>query len=383
MQNDVQQWMVDNRWPAAHVIWHAVRGCADGSAASLLYPLGFPNICKDYPALIPQDQHCQSAEDGYQFLLLHRYMIQTLKQLWPKHAADFAGFPKFPTSKAELPAVWNASDPTWNAQILAAAAIADNIEQHLDKFPSEGAVGYWLQCPVGTSAPGFAPQMPYIGLHVNLHDQWSRGADKPHGLNNDQVNVTNYMFWKLHGWIDNVWEKYRVAKGLTTPGSPEMGKYTRDLAAQCAELNYEATIARPVVEKWICPPEDDEAGHFHDNVRPIFENARNQCSSCHGPAQTSPYANLTLGGYVSSRCLAEGLKHASRDGGQFKLIEPGDPDKSWLYLKASGKATAAGCISSDVDKPCNSATMPPSGKTMTDTELAILRTWIADGAKYP
>ncbi len=129
------------------------RGCVDGSAASLLNPLGFPNVCKDYPVLIAEDQHCQTAGNGYQFLLLHRHMIQTLKQLWPKHAADFDGFPKFPTTKAELPAVWNASDPTWNAQVLAAAAIADNIEQHLDKFPSEGALGYWLQCPVGNARP--------------------------------------------------------------------------------------------------------------------------------------------------------------------------------------------------------------------------------------
>ena len=52
----------------------------------------------------------------------------------------------------------------------------------------------------------------------------------------------------------------------------------------------------------------------------------------------------------------------------------------WLYLKASGLAEGAGCTSSDPNKPCNSAAMPPSGKTMTDAELKILSDWITAGA---
>ena len=386
VQPEVLQWMTDNKWMGAHVVWHAVRGCSNGSASGLLGPLGFPNICRDYPVLVPTDQNCRTSGDGYQFLLFHRHMIETLKQLWPKHAADFDGFPKFPTTKAELPDVWNAKDPTWSAQILEAAAIADNIEQNLDKFPDEGSVGYWLQCPVGSAAPGFAPQIPYVGLHFNLHDQWSRGASSTHGLNNGQVNITNYMFWKLHGWIDKVWEKYRVAKGLTVAGSPAMQKYEQDMAAQCHEMDIEIEILKqtmgngPMLD---CPPDVDETGDFHTKVRPIFETDANHCASCHGPAQSSPYAGLSLGGQISSKCVVERLKRETVGGGQFKLVEPGDPEKSWLYLKASGKAATAGCTSTDPNKPCNSATMPPSGRTMTDAELEILRKWIADGANYP
>jgi hypothetical protein len=383
MQPEVLQWMEDNKWTGAHVVWHAVRGCTSGTAGGLLGPLGFPDICQDYPVLVPTDQNCRTAGDGYQFLLFHRHMIQVLKQLWPSHAADFDGFPKFPTTKEELPEVWNEKDPTWSQTILDAAAIGDNIEQNLDKFPSEGALGYWLQCPVGSNKPSWAADVPYIGLHFNLHDQWSRGASSDHGLNNGQVNITNYMFWKLHGWIDKVWEKYRVAKGLNKEGSPELAKYRSDLAAQCREMDIEIEILKqnagqgPMLD---CPPDVDETGEFHTKVRPLFETDANHCSSCHGPAQTSPYAGLTLGGSVSSKCVLERLKRASIGGGQYKLIEPGDPSKSWLYLKASGLAEAAGCTSSDPNKPCNSATMPPSGKTMTDAELKILSDWITAGA---
>lgn len=381
LQPEVLQWMDENKWTGAHVVWHAVRGCTNGSAGGLLAPLGFPDICKDYPFLIPTDQNCQSAGDGYQFLLFHRHMMEVLKQLWPTHAEDFDGFDKFPTTKAELPEIWNETDPSWNAQILAAAEIGDNIEENLDLFPDEGSLGFWLQCPVGTRAPSFAPQMPYVGLHFNLHDQWSRGAASPHGLNNGQVNITNYMFWKLHGWIDKVWEKYRVAKGLTTDEAA-MQKYTTDMTAACREMDTEIEILQEMPgngPQFDCPPEADESGYFHTTVRPIFESEKNHCAGCHGPLQTSPYADLTLGGAISSKCLVERLKKTSVSGGQYKIVEPGEPENSWLYLKASGMAEGAGCVDGDVNA-CNTATMPPSGKTMTDAELELLYNWIADGA---
>jgi len=387
LQPEALQWMTDNKWTGAHVVWHAVRGCVDGSAAGLLAPLGFPNICKDYPVLIPSDQNCKTAGDGYQFLLFHRHMLQTLKQLWPKHAADFSGFPTFPKTKADLPMVWNSADPKWNDTILAAADIGDNIAkpENLAKFPNEGALGHWLQCAAGSAKLAIAPDEPYIGLHFDLHNQWSRGASSAHGLNNGQVNITNYMFWKLHGWIDNVWEKYRVAKGITTD-TALMTKYKQDLTASCNEMDIEIEILKgtpgqgPVLD---CPPDVDETGDFHTKVRPIFESATNHCASCHGPSQASPYADLTLGGQVSSKCLVQRLKRASHDGGQFNLIEPGDPDKSYLYLKASGNAAAAGCTSTDANHPCNTATMPPGGKTLTDAELKILYDWIKAGAAGP
>ena len=385
LQPEVLQWMSDNKWTGAHVVWHAVRGCTDGTASGLLGPLGFPNICKDYPVLIPADQNCKTAGDGYQFLLFHRHMLQTLKELWPKHAADFAGFPTWPKTAADVPDVWGA--PKWSQTVLDAAAIGDNIDkpENLAKFPSEGALGHWLQCAVGAAKLAVAPDEPYIGLHFNLHDQWSRGASSAHGLNNGQVNITNYMFWKLHGWIDNVWERYRVAKGITTDATL-MQKYKQDIKQSCNEMDIEVSIlkANPGSgPKLDCPPDVDETGDFHTKVRPLFESAKNHCASCHGPSQSSPYANLSLGGQVSSKCIVQRLKGGSLDGGNFPLVVAGDPDKSFLYLKASGKADAAGCVSANPDRPCNTATMPPSGKTMTDDELKIIYDWIKAGAAGP
>jgi len=389
LQPEVLQWMTDNKWTGAHVIWHAVRGCKDGTAGGLLGPLGLStSLCTQHPELVPADQNCKTAGDGYQFLLFHRHMLQSLKQLWPKHAADFDGFKKFPTTKADLDAPWNASDPNWGAnktQVLAAADIGDNIDkpENLAKFPTEGALGHWLQCNVGAKPLADSPNEPYIGLHFNLHDQWAR-TGSAHGLNDGQVNVTNYMFWKLHGWIDNVWEKYRIAKGITKDPAA-MQKYTQDLKQSCNEMDIAENILKgnTGMATTDCPPDVNESGEFHTKVRPLFESASNHCASCHGPSQTSPYANLTLGGAVSSKCIVGRLKRASLDGGQIQLLVPGDPEHSFLYLKASGTADGAGCVSSDVNKPCNTAAMPPSGKTFTDAELKILYDWIKGGAAGP
>ncbi|HEY0468868.1 MAG TPA: hypothetical protein VGC79_31970 [Polyangiaceae bacterium] len=382
LQPEVLQWMSDNKWTGAHVIWHAVRGCKDGTASGLLGPLGFNNsFCTQHAELVPTDQNCKTAGDGYQFLLFHRHMLQSLKALWPKHAADFAGFPTFPKNKADVPDAYAA--PNWNATILAAADIGDNIDkqENLDKFPSEGVLGHWLQCQSGVAK--LAASEPYIGLHFDLHNQWAR-TGSAHGLNDGQVNVTNYMFWKLHGWIDGVWEKYRIAKGITKDPAA-MQKYTQDLKQSCNEMDAAEAILKqgPNPPPADCPPDVNETGDFHTKVRPIFENQANHCASCHGPASTSPYADMTLGGQVSSKCIVQKLKRAALDGGQFKLIEPGDPEHSFLYLKASGLADGAGCVSTNVDRPCNTAAMPPGGKTMTDAELKILYDWIKAGAAGP
>jgi hypothetical protein len=192
------------------------------------------------------------------------------------------------------------------------------------------------------------------------------------------------MFWKLHGWIDNVWEKYRRAKGML----PTDQKLNDDLVAQCREMDTEIQIIRDKLKPGDLPPTGQplpmETGFFHEKVRPIFESQTNLCSGCH--AESGANAMLSLGGNLSSKKIVEGLvDRPSRDGGQFKLVAPGDPDHSWLYLKASGKAAAAGCVPSSTAQ-CIDGVMPPSAAatpTVSAAELQLLRQWIADGAKPP
>src|SRR5262249_9386652 len=156
----------------------------------------------------------------------------------------------------------------------------------------------------------------------------------------------NYMFWKLHGWIDKVWETYRRAKGLQ-PSDP---KLVDDLIAQCREMDTEIQIIKNSMKTddsttGAQPALPNETGFFHEKERPIFTSERNLWSGC--DAETGANAMLTLGGNISSAKIVAGLvNRPSNDGGQYKIVAPGDPEHSWLYLKASGKAAAAGCMPS-------------------------------------
>ncbi|WP_437580732.1 hypothetical protein [Sorangium sp. So ce887] len=378
VQPDVIAWMEQNEWQAAHFEWHSIRRCGGGGFGGGMSRV---DICNS-SVPVPSDQECKTTGDGFQFLAMHRHMIQSLKQLWPKHSEQFEGFKKFPTTAEELPQQWRADFRPWSATTLANAKIADEIDkpENLSRFPDEGAFGMWLQCFAGQAIPGAS--VSASGLHGDLHFKWVRSNNADHGLGNQFTNIDNYMFWKLHGWIDNVWEKYRVAKGM----SPTDQKLKDAVAAQCYEMDAIAQVINPELKPDPVDPLPTESGVFHTTVRPILESDVNKCSGCHGAQSTGPQAGLSLGGDVSSADIVAGLvNQASKSGGQFRLVVPGNPDQSWLYLKAAGTAANAGCRPSG-GASCLTGVMPQSadGKpTLTSAELATLRKWIQDGAPAP
>jgi len=365
VQPAVLAWMQAHKWEPAHFEWHSIRRCNGGGSMSKI------NICS-HTEMIPSDQECKSDGDGLQFLAMHRHMIQSLKQLWPNHQEQFNGFDHFPQSAADVPEQWRAD---WNKAApfsstdIANAKIADEIDKHLDMFPTEGAFGRWLQCLAPT----------YSGLHGSLHFAWVRTQNDTHGLGNQFTNIDNYMFWKLHGWIDKVWEKYRVAKGL----APDDLELTDAIAAQCYEMDKLASLIDPSLTN---DPGNatlpEESGVFHTQVRPMFESSTNKCSGCHGPQ--GPEAGMTLGGHVSSADIVSNLvNHPTATGGQFIRVVPGDPEHSWLYLKAAALAADAGCMETATAQ-CKTGQMPPTTSVRPTTEqLQTLYDWIKSGAPAP
>jgi len=384
LQPEILDWFHAHNWEDVHVEWHAIRTCSSAAKGqgTLI------NICQ-YKQLIPQDQNCQTSGDGYQFLLAHRHMITILKELWPKHADDFKGFDHFPQSADDVPAQWQAAWKPWSSTTLQNGLMGDNIDkpENLAKFPDEGSLGFWLQCLAGQALPNRSDTIASGGIHFDLHGQWVRTNNSTHALNNGNANVDNYMFYKIHGWIDSVWAKYRKAKGL----SDDDPKFKSDLLAQCREMDTEMQLSIQALGAQggtgINPdmtPLPPESGFFHEKVRPIFEDANNKCSGCH--SETGPSAGMSLGGHISSADIVKGLlNQPAIDGGQFNLVVPGDPDHSWLYLKAAGLAPNAGCTPTNGDV-CITAVMPPNGSgatTVTADQLALIKQWISDGAQPP
>jgi hypothetical protein len=299
---------------------------------------------------------------------MHRHMMIALRQSFPTYPDLFQGFTKFPFNATDVPAEWQGRWGTgWAQSIKDTATLLEDVENKLSQFPTEGDLGKFIQC--GAMASGAS------SIHGALHFKWVVN-DSPHSLGKQTVNINNYMFWKLHGWIDQIWERYRKAKGL----SPDEPKLQQALVSQCQEMTrlgqQFGTVAGAGADAGVKDPLPVEHGYFHEKVRPIFERV---CSGCHSEA--SPEANLSLGGQISSADVVKGLINGqTAHGGQLLRVVPGNPAKSWLYLKVSGMAASAGCTGA----MCMTGPMPPAGMvTLPQADIDTIRQWIADGAPAP
>jgi hypothetical protein len=358
MPPQVLEWLGERVWEESHDAWHNVRRCGGGG-------IGGSAICTQHPELVAAHKECADAEDGYQFLVMHRHMMQSLRQAFPNGAALFEGFESYPFEAADVPEQWRSRwGMGWTPEIIQFAQKMEDIENHLGDYATEGDLGKAIQC--GGGANGAA------SIHGALHFKWVVDAS-PHSLGKQTVNIDNYMFWKLHGWIDNIWERYRVAKGLT----PDEPKLLDALQDQCREMHALGLTFDPSIGDDPTAPLPEEFGYFHEEVRPILE--KHKCVTCHSEA--SPDANMSLGGHISSAEVVENLVNVNTlHGGQFKRVVPGQPNQSWLYLKVAGQAASAGCTGD----MCNAQVMPPGGMvTLTTAELDVIKKWITDGAPAP
>lgn len=97
---------------------------------------------------------------------------------------------------------------------------------------------------------------------------------------------------------------------------------------------------------------DDAAAEkvtYQDHVLPIF---RMRCGSCHNANDKK--GNLVLDDYAAMR---EG-------GGSGAVVEPGDPDSSYLWLLVTHQSEPK---------------MPPGQPKLPDAELAVIKNWIIGG----
>ena len=129
---------------------------------------------------------------------------------------------------------------------------------------------------------------------------------------------------------------------------------------RCAGM---APVAGEVVVGWIAimvltaTGAPDAPVEFNRDIRPILSD---QCYQCHGPDSARRKANLRLDQESSAK--------ADRDG--TRAIVPGDLDASELYQRITAE---------DADER-----MPPakSGKSLTASQIELIRRWIVDGAHW-
>jgi hypothetical protein len=96
--------------------------------------------------------------------------------------------------------------------------------------------------------------------------------------------------------------------------------------------------------------EEKKALTYQENLQPLL---REKCAGCHNADKKQ--GGLDVTNYTK---LMEG-------GGRGKVIEPGDPEQSTLYLLVSHK-----------EQP----TMPPTSDKIPDKDIALIASWIKAGA---
>jgi hypothetical protein len=168
---------------------------------------------------------------------MHRRMIVELRQAFPSHAALFDGFAHVPQTQDDPENLTPTRPLTWTPVQLAVLDKLDHIEQHVDEFATEDELGFFIQAIYRWTPDN--PTQPIgddgtIGtIHGALHSQWTVPGSPVQLGPGVARQIENASFWKLHGWIDTVWQRYRTAKGLRDD-DPE---YVKLLVGQCKEMH--------------------------------------------------------------------------------------------------------------------------------------------------
>lgn len=144
--------------------------------------------------------------NGRDFLVMHRAMLEILRDQFPKQKALFDGFDKVPTNPKDkttpCPDPAKKFDPKMEASLATLEAIAD----HAGDFADDDAFGLFLETSIKQTKAG-------AGLHNYLHVRFSKDGS-PIDVGDPTLNLKNKVFWRIHGWIDRKWSEFRAAKGL-------------------------------------------------------------------------------------------------------------------------------------------------------------------------
>jgi hypothetical protein len=206
------QWHFERRWD----FWHA-RAALPGAPAWIAQMIQEAKD-KGWQRSPTQEGEAGNGED---FLYMHRAMIALLLDEFPEHLHFLRGWHAVPQDPADtedaVPADLPGDPPNpakgaFNADMAAGLA---KLEAQPQAFDGDDGFGLFLQTrmrPTPGNPLAVSPD-PQTGAHNYLHNRWSDNAS-PINIGDPTVNIFNTRFWKLHGWIDFRWWRFRRAAGL-------------------------------------------------------------------------------------------------------------------------------------------------------------------------
>jgi hypothetical protein len=218
MPEDLISWMQSLGWGAHHDEWHFVRRwdfwkylAEHGDAQT--------QVAAKEMIAYANSQHWQRASiqegepgNGIEFLMMHRAMLHLILAKFPEYHHLFRGWLTPPTDPNSV------DDPVQGGAPFDAAK-AEGIkvlENGFADFQDDDAYGRFMETNLRPTPENPINRDPdgRLGIHNYLHNRWT-DESSPINLGDPKVNILNYRFWKLHGWIDYQWWRFRRAKGFS------------------------------------------------------------------------------------------------------------------------------------------------------------------------
>ncbi len=253
---EVRAYMQRRAWGYAHDRWHKER----------LWDMQSEALRTRYLAdgFRPFDKRAQGVTgSGLEFLAMHRHMFRELRARFPAYAELWRGWPSIPRGR-ESPLLPVAARADLSADALTALDRLES-EAGLASFASDDELGFYIWTNrlvvadvVGPLTPPVAQNAdPAAGIHdTTLHQRWGNTRSD---VNLSEFSLTheNYIFWKMHGWIDERWALWRRAKGL-----PETDDTIEAvIEAQSAEMHESAAVKSEEVRAELEAGGHGGAGH--------------------------------------------------------------------------------------------------------------------------
>lgn len=207
-------WMTERDWQNHHVEWHFIRRWDFWHALApdnpVVQAMVDNALAQGWARAALQEGEPGS---GVDFLLMHRAMFHLLHRAFPQHSHFLRGWTTPPTDPAEFDDI-----VPLGAAFEREKSVGITILESLSatEFSSEDEWAMFLETnirPLPDNPTNRSVDLR-LGLHNYLHNRWSN-QDSPINLGDPSVNIFNQRFWRLHGWIDYYWWRFRQARLLS------------------------------------------------------------------------------------------------------------------------------------------------------------------------
>ncbi len=238
---EIAAWMIERGWGEHHDQWHFERRWDYWRALEQN-----PNVSEDWKAWIRgkfeeanakgwSRSQFQEGQDGNgeDFLFMHRAMIELIVKEFPQHMHYFRGWATPPTDYTSPLDPVSVPNPEPDRECAPTRKlICDNmlagierIENDHSSFSSEDEFGRFIETNMRPTEadPTARSDDERSGIHNYLHGRWS-GMSEDLDLGDPRFNIFNTRFWRLHGWIDHQWWRYRQSSGANDNDSEYQAK---------------------------------------------------------------------------------------------------------------------------------------------------------------